>query len=262
MTNIAAAALRLVEARQRHHAIVSLAPDLPDDVDEAYAIQEATHAGILAVVGGGKAVGYKIGCTNPQAQAELGINAPFHGRLLSPYLYSNPAEIPAERYFMTVLEPEIAFRIGRDLPADQAPFERDLVNAAVAEVIAAIEVVDSRYQDWTSAGAEQAIADNAFNGAWVHGTPHTDLDLLTLDEVPVAISVDGELRETGVGGNALGHPLNALSWLVHELARKGEGLKAGDYVSTGTCTATVRVEKGQRAVATFGPLGEVELVVV
>lgn len=261
-TNIAAAALKLVEARQRHKTIESLAPDMPDDLDEAYAIQNATHAGILAVAGGGEAVGYKIGCTNPQAQAEIGIDAPFHGRLLSPYFHDSPAEIPSERHFMVVLEPEIAFRMGRDLPADQAPFDRDLVNASVAEVMAAIEVVDSRYQDWTTAGAAQAIADNAFNGAWVRGETRNEVNLLSLDEIPVEIAVDGETRETGVGGNALGHPLNALSWLAHELARKGEGLKAGEYVSTGTCTATVRIVKGQRAVASFGPLGDVELTVV
>jgi 2-keto-4-pentenoate hydratase len=258
-STIADAALRLVEARQRRHPLVGLGDATPETLDQAYAVQRATHAGILALAGGGNIAGYKIGCTNPTAQAEVGIDAPFHGALLSPYLYDSPAVVEAGGFFMTVLEPEIAFRLGADLPAERAPFDRDMVFAAVAEVLPAIEIVDSRYQDWTTAGAALLIADNGANGGWIKGAARPGLDLLTLDEVAVEIAVNGRLMAEGVGGNALGHPLNALTWLAHELARKGEGLKAGDYVSTGTCTATVRVEAGDHAVASFGPLGEVEV---
>jgi 2-keto-4-pentenoate hydratase len=258
-SSIAEAALRLVEARQRRAPLVGLGAATPDSLDEAYTIQRATLDGILALAGGGAVAGYKIGCTNPTAQAEIGIDEPFHGTLLSPYLFAAPAVVEAGQFFMTVLEPEIAFRLGADLPADKAPFERELIAAAVAEVLPAIEIVDSRYQDWTAAGAALAIADNGFNGGWVHGGPVAGIDLLRLDEVPVEIAVNGSRKAEGVGGNALGHPLNALTWLVHELARKGQGLKAGDYVSTGTCTATVRVDAGDRAIASFGPLGEVEV---
>ena len=259
MAAIAEAALRLVEARQRRQRLVGLGAATPDSLDEAYAIQRATHAGILALAGGGTIVGQKIGCTNPTAQAEIGIDEPFHGALLSPFLYDSPAIVEAGQYFMLVLEPEIAFRLGADLPADKAPFDRDLIAAAVAEVLPAIEIVDSRYQDWTTAGAALTIADNAANGGWIKGAPAGVIDLLTLDELPVEIAVNGTRKAEGVGGNALGHPLNALTWLVHEMARKGQSLKAGDYVSTGTCTATVAVEAGDRAVASFGRLGEVEV---
>jgi 2-keto-4-pentenoate hydratase len=256
---IAGAALRLLEARQARQRIDGLGPLAPDTLDEAYAVQAASLAGILALAGGGTLAGYKIGCTNPTAQAEIGIHEPFHGALLSPFVHGSPAMLPAERFFMTVLEPEIAFRIGRDLPPAAAPFSRDAVYEAVAAVLPAIEIVDSRYRSWTTAGAAQIVADNAANGAWVHGAERTDLDLLRLDELAVRIEVNGAERGTGVGANALGHPLNALTWLAHELARKGGGLKAGDLVSTGTCTATVAVSAGDRALASFGPLGQVEL---
>ena len=249
------AAAALVGARSGRKRLGALpAGALPASESDAYRIQEALIDGL-----GARRAGWKIGATSAMAQTMLGVGAPFAGRLLAPLIYDSPAEVPAGLLFMRGLEVEVAFRMAEGLAAPDAPFDRDAVAGAVAAVHPAIEIVDSRYLDWTGAGAAQTVADNAAHGAWVHGAPRTDIDLLTCDELSVAIAVNAELKAEGVGGNALGHPLNALTWLAHELARKGEGLKAGDYVSTGTCTATVRVEAGDHAVASFGPLGEVEV---
>src|SRR5690606_17314210 len=147
-------------ARRTRRQIAGLDPDGPADQDEAYAIQAATHAGILALAGGGRRIGWKIGATNPQAQAQLGVDAPFHGALLSPFVHAAPAEVPADGFFMRVLEPEIAFRLGRDLPAGGAPYALAAVADAIDAALPAIEIADSRYQDWTRAGALLLIADN------------------------------------------------------------------------------------------------------
>jgi 2-keto-4-pentenoate hydratase len=48
-------------------------------------------------------------------------------------------------------------------------------------------------------------------------------------------------------------------WLANQQARMGRGLKAGDIVSTGTCTGIAAVRPGDEAVADFGQLGRVEI---
>ncbi|MGI9385377.1 MAG: fumarylacetoacetate hydrolase family protein, partial [Methyloligellaceae bacterium] len=78
----------------------------------------------------------------------------------------------------------------------------------------------------------------------------------------VTLSVDGAFRAEGSGANVLGHPFNALDWLVETLRRRGLGLEAGAIVSTGTCTGINYVEPGQTAVADFGELGRVEVAFV
>ena len=58
---------------------------------------------------------------------------------------------------------------------------------------------------------------------------------------------DGELVDTGVGANALGHPLWALGLLADVLASQPEAdpLLAGEIVTTGTLTAALTVRSGE-----------------
>ncbi|MBI1893372.1 MAG: hypothetical protein HYS14_04600 [Candidatus Rokubacteria bacterium] len=65
---------------------------------------------------------------------------------------------------------------------------------------------------------------------------------------------------TGRGEAVLGHPLNALAWLANELPKWGRSLKAGEFVTTGTCTDIYVAKAGDNIQADFGTLGSVEVV--
>jgi 2-keto-4-pentenoate hydratase len=78
----------------------------------------------------------------------------------------------------------------------------------------------------------------------------------------VSVTVNGKVLREGSGGNVLGHPLNALEWLVNNLSARGLGLKAGQYVTTGVTTEVYMAERGDRITAHFGPVGSVDLVLV
>jgi 2-keto-4-pentenoate hydratase len=54
--------------------------------------------------------------------------------------------------------------------------------------------------------------------------------------------------------------MNVMVWLANQQSRFGRGLKAGDIVSTGTCTGLDRVKPGDQVAADFGSLGRVEIV--
>jgi len=254
-TRIEEGARRLAAARRTGEPVASaLVSGAPADLDEAYAIQAASLAGI-----GGRPIGYKIGCTNESAQALLGLDAPFHGRLLADFAQASPGRLDADAMRIRILEPEIAFRLGRDLPAAGAPYDAASVRPAVAAVMGAVEVVDTRYLDWMTVGAFNLIADNASAGHWVHGPESTDVGAIDYEAHPVALSLNGELRERGVAGNALGSSLNALAWLANELVKRGGMLRAGELVTTGTCTKVIPAAKGDLVSADFGRLGRVEV---
>jgi len=257
---VKAAAERLAAARRRRRPIrVALARSEPADLDEAYAIQAASLPLILADAGGGRTIGYKIGCTNESAQRLLGLDAPFHGALLSPFAHRGPARIEAKSMAIRILEPEIAFRIGQNLLAASTPWSAATVRPAVAAVMGAIEVVDTRYRDWKTVGALNLIADDASAGHWVAGAESRNVGAVDYERHPVVLSLNGQVRERGVAGNALGSSLNALAWLANELNARGGALRSGDLVTTGTCTAVIPAERGDVAVADFGTLGTVEV---
>ena len=248
------AARLLTEARFDRRRIPGIPP--PADTRDAYRQQEAVVNAWLARLGGHLA-GYKVACTNAIAQRHLGTEGPFFGRLFSATVYRSPAQLDPRPFFMRVLEPEFGFRMGADLPARDKAYTRDEVAAAVECVMPAIEVVDSRYDDWTKAGVHQLIVDNACHGAWVKG-PETR-GFGDLASHPVRLVINGREVASGTGAAVLGHPLNALTWLANRLSEYGSGLRLGDEVTTGVCTDIAYGEPGDHIVADFATLGSVDL---
>ena len=160
---------------------------------------------------------------------------------------------------MRVVEAEFAFEMARDLPPSATPRSREEIADAVKGVIPGIEIVDSRFDEWTTIGAPSLIADNACNAAWVKGSLLTDWRGIDLAKQAVTVTVNGKLLREGNGSNVLGHPLNALEWLVNNLSARGLGLKAGQFITTGVTTEVYMAERGDRIKAGFGPVGSVDL---
>jgi 2-keto-4-pentenoate hydratase len=57
----------------------------------------------------------------------------------------------------------------------------------------------------------------------------------------------------------MGHPANAVSWLVNKLADRDRGLKAGQVVMTGTLTPILPIEKGAGYAANFSSMGDIKI---
>jgi len=249
----------MAQARITHKRLAELpAPIRPATAAEAYLMQDSLIDQLLAHYGGG-VIGYKVACTNVTAQRQLNVDAPFCGRLLSAFFYESSAQVDASKFFMRVVEAEFAFEMARDLPPTATPRSRQEIAAAIKGVLPGIEIVDSRFDDWTTIGAPSLIADNACNAAWVKGRLVTDWQGIDLAAQAVRVTVNGKLLREGRGANVLGHPLNALEWLVHSLSSRGIGLKAGQYVTTGVTTEVYMAERGDRITADFGPVGSVDL---
>lgn len=201
--------------------------------------------------------GWKIAATSAAGQRHIGIDGPIAGRLLAENMHTHGEAIPFGANRMRVAEAEFAFRMGHDLPPRAMPYAEAEVLAAVADLYLAIEIPDSRYQDFVTAGGPQLIADNACAHRFVIGprapTAWRQLDLAA--HRVVGRVGDGPAFE-GSGANVLGDPRVALTWLANELSALGITLAAGQTVITGTCVTPMAIAPGEVVEADFGELGQ------
>ena len=236
---------------------LSALPDAirPTTREDAYAIQALLERHTTAPL-----FGWKIAATSRAGQIHIGVDGPIAGRLLAEQAQHSGASMPLTGNEMRVAEPEFAFRMARDLPPRAQAYTVDEVMDAVATLHPAIEVPDSRYQDFVHVGAPQLIADNACAHRFVLG-PATTASWRAIDlvEHAVAAEVMGKLQRDGKGANVLGDPRLALTWLANELSGLSITLRSGQVITTGTCMVPLKVAAGDEVVADFGPVGRVSV---
>ena len=227
----------------------------PDNRAEGYAIQAE-----VAKLSGQSTVGWKIAATSTAGQRHIHVDGPLAGRLLSARALDAGKSISLSGNNMKVAEAEFAFRMRRPLPRRAENYSVAEVLEAVASLHPAIEVPDSRFEDFTRVGAAQLIADAAC-ACWFVIGPATRADWRAIDLARLGVSVfrNGALAGQGSGANVLGDPRRALAWIANELSACGDGLRAGDVVITGTCLTPVPVSAGDGVVADFGDFGVLEV---
>jgi 2-keto-4-pentenoate hydratase len=229
----------------------------PTSPEQGYAIQDAVHARRAAM---GQAMGgWKIGCTTPVMQQMLGIPSPCAGGVLASDIHHSPAKLPYTTLVNPMAECEIAMRLDRDVPAKTGGYDREAIADFVSACHPAMELAEGRYLDRASRNAAEFIADDFFQKAIVLGPAVTDWRAIDLAEVRGTTTVAGEIRGDGLGGEVMGHPLNALAWLADHLATRGRSLKAGDVVLTGSVVIATPIGAGEEAICRLEGLGEARL---
>ena len=251
---------RLVEvfvaARERRRPVPAPLPRdcRPPSLEDAYLAQAALNArmsGSLGVV-----CGRKIGCTTPVMQRYLRIGHPCAGALHAGRVFRSPATVAHAAHWRPGVECEIAVRLGRPLPAAAAPFNHADVAAAVASCMAAIEIVDDRYEDFRALDAASLVADDFFSAGAVIGAEVSAWSRLDLAALRGAMRINGVEVGAGVGADVMGHPFEALAWLANHAAAAGRPLAAGDVVLMGSVVETHWVEPGDDVRIEIGGLGE------
>jgi 2-keto-4-pentenoate hydratase len=238
------AAALLLEARRTGRGAIDLPADCrPRSNDEACAIQDAVARQL------GPIAGWKTGAPSPTSASAY---APIFTVIAS------PARFPAATQRLFGIEAEVAFRFARDLPARAEPYGRAEVVAEIASMHPAIELVDSRFADWTRADGLARLADNQSNGALIYGPPVPGWQELDLVRPPIVITAAGIAIGKTKGNNG-GDPLRMVTDLVNYCAATQGGLRAGVMVTSGSITGIDFAKAGDRVVAEFGPLGQVEL---
>jgi 2-oxo-3-hexenedioate decarboxylase len=230
---------------------VAAVPQLPAGLGlgDAYAVQRAVVGRRLER--GERLVGTKLGMTSRAKMEQMGISEIICGQLTDAMAIPDGGSVDLTRLIHPRVEPEVAFRLARDVDLDDP--DVDIV-ACTGAVAAAMEIIDSRYADFRFS-LPDVVADNTSAAHFVVGPwrpPMPDVWRETLGALRVELLVDGDTVERGWTGEILGHPLNALRALVPLARRYGLPLTAGQVILAGAATAAVPLRPGQIQVQVHG----------
>jgi 2-keto-4-pentenoate hydratase len=216
-------------------------PMPPPDTAAAYAIQELiqSHLGPIG--------GWKVG------HGPLGFTC---APLPASHVLPSPAQVPQAECPDRGVEAEIAVRIAHDLPPRARPYTRDDILAAIASAHPAIELLQSRYVDVTAVDPLTNLADSLSHYGLVWGDAIPGWQAIDLDAETVAVVVDGTTLKTCTG-NPAGDIIRLVVWLANEGSHWAGGLKAGQFVATGSWTAKDFVPAGATVKMVFGHCGAV-----
>ena len=231
---IAALAERL--DRAAFDAVATPQLEMPLSLEDAYAVQRTSIARRLAR--GETRIGIKMGFTSRAKMVQMGVSDLIWGRLTSGMLVEDGGSVSLAKYVHPRVEPEVAFLIGKPLAGRVTAMQAlDAVDA----VAPALEIIDSRYQDFRFSLTD-VVADNSSSSGFVVGPwsrPGADLSNLGL-----VMAFDGRPQAFGSTAAILGHPLRSLVAAARVVAEAGERLSPGDLVLAGGATAASALVAG------------------
>jgi 2-keto-4-pentenoate hydratase len=234
----------LLNARRTKVALAALPGELaPVSMEESFWVQDQM-IGDFGEVGG-----WKVGA--PTAEA-----TPMFCGMPRAWMAASGSEFKGLRF--RGLEAEIAFLLGEDLPAREAAYSDEEVYAAVASCHPAIEVLESGLVDPLVPELRlQMIADLQMHGGFVYGAAVEGWRGVDWTAETVSMAVDGSIRVERVGSNTSGDLRRLLPWLANHGAARTGGLRAGQWVTTGSWTGVETATTNAVADARFGTAGMV-----
>jgi 2-keto-4-pentenoate hydratase len=241
------AANLLIDARRNHAPIADLpAAIAPASLDEAYFIQDAIAAAF------GPIGGWKIGAGSLEA-------TPAYAPMPLAWFYSDGATLPGQRFRYRVLEGEIAFLLGKDLPVRATPYTRTEVVAAIASCHPIIEELESGLIDPKAVAPFTSSADLQMNGAFIVGPAVANWQSIDFHTETVTLTVDGAVEVQRTGSNTSGDLMRLLPYIANEASVRTGGLKAGQWITTGSWTGNTPARAGSHAEVVFAHAGRVSL---
>jgi 2-keto-4-pentenoate hydratase len=213
---------------------------------DGLARHEANSRALLAR--GANRLGWKAGFGTAAAMEKLGTSGPLAALITDAMLAESGASFDLAGWRKPVLEPEVAVRLAADVEAGQ---ERSAVEAAVAEVGAAIELVDLG-----EAGSDpgEILAADIFHRAVLLGDPAPLEAGSSLADVRVDVLAAGE--DYAVEADpavVLGDLIDVLLGMADLLADSADGLRAGDVIITGAAVKPFELSGGESVEVRVGP---------
>ena len=244
MTVSAALAAAVLGAARRGETppLADLPPALrPRDEAAAYAIQQAAMAD--RPIGG-----WKVGAAGADVPCQC---AP----LPEAGIARSSAQLPQGR--LRGVEAEVAFRLGRDLPARDVPYTAADVADALVTAHPAIEVLESAFAEPDAADKLSNLADSLMHGGFIYGPGQAAWQAIDFPATTVTQTIDG--ATVSRTGNPAGDMLRLVVWLANEGSRWAGGLQVGQFVTCGSWTGKTWAPVGARVRVSFPGLGEAEV---
>lgn len=247
------AAELLAGSHKSKRALAALPEDCaPATADDAMAIQLA-----LNHLNGMDAGGWKVGFTSAAALEKAGEIGPMLGAMPKRLIQSSPASFSRAEFTIPVVEFEIGYRMGADLPPRGSDYSREEVLAAVDSAIIGIEIADPHLDEVFSQPIPCLIADNGVAGGFVAGPDIPNWRATALEDIAIETFADGEKVADGFGREGRCDAAWVLTWTANKVAQYGGGLKAGDYVTTGAAAPPAFLDARSEWRGNYDGVGEV-----
>jgi 2-keto-4-pentenoate hydratase len=241
------AANLLEDARRTMTPIADLPKEFqPMTLDEAYFVNDQMSLAYEEIGG------WKVGAWAADA-------TPTYAPIPKAWIWPNGVRLSKVCHRYRGLEAEIAFLLGDNLPVRDEPYTRDEVIAAIASCHPAIEELESGLRDPVAANPLSKDADLQMCGALIYGPAIPNWKDIDFTKEHVTLAIDGTVRVERTGSNKSGDLLRLLPWLANEGSVRTEGLKAGQWITTGSWTGNVQAIAGARVDVKFSTAGEVGL---
>nr|WP_315596886.1 fumarylacetoacetate hydrolase family protein [uncultured Cupriavidus sp.] len=247
MSQHAAIASALDAAARDATAIGQFSSASPFSIDDAYGIQARSIE--HRCQRGERRIGIKLGFTSRAKMVQMGVDSLIWGWLTDAMIEEDGGRAAMARYIHPRAEPEVCFLTRRDITGPLTLLESVDYLEAVAP---AIEIIDSRYQDFRFT-LEDVVADNCSSAGLVVGPWSRNFDALA--NLGVVLRIDGRMRQSGSTAAILGHPLRSLVQASQVLARAGTVLPAGSLVMAGAATAAEPFTRGNHVSVSISALG-------
>lgn len=244
---------KLLEAERTKQMIAPLTEQLEQiTADEAYDIQ--LYQIKKKIVEGATVKGLKIGLTSKAMQEMLNVHTPDYGFVMDTMVFQEDSAIPVERFIQPKVEFEIAFVLKKSLQGPNVTLQ-DVIDAT-DYVVPAIEIIDSRIEDWRIR-FEDTVADNGSSAGAILGAKKTLLQDIDIAAIEMSVYKNDQLLDQATSDAVLGNPLNAVVWLANAVSRYNITIQAGMFVLSGALSKAVPFEPGDTFMADFGVLGKV-----
>lgn len=248
-------AAHLDAAETERREIHKITDDYPDmDWEDAYAIQDALRA--IKEARGVRVAGLKMGLTSHAKMRQMGVVDPVYGFLTDYGSVADGGEIDTQGLIHPKVEAEIAFVTKRPLRGPGCHIGSVL--AATDFILPAVEVIDSRYENFRF-DLKSVIADNTSAARYVVGGCNRSAEGIDLKNLGVVMEKNGEAVAMASGAAVLGHPAQSVAMLANMLGARGREIPAGTLILTGGVTEAVAVAAGDNVTVRYQHLGSVSM---
>ena len=236
---------QLLDARRTDQPLADLPPDLqPTTLVEAAYVQDTL------VQSYGDIGGWKIGAANAEANPTF---APMPRAWIIPggaILHG-----PINRY--RGVEAEVAFLVAEDILPRAQPYTLEDLLPHIASCHPVIEILESAFADPDKVSNLSRQADLVMHGGLVYGLPCPEWKTIDFARETVVLAIDGSVRVERTGSNPAGNLLRLLPYLANEGAARTGGLRAGQWITTGSWTGNTQALASVAIDVHFSNLGRV-----
>jgi len=205
---------------------------------------------------GEKKIGIKMGFTSKAKMEQMGVHDLIWGRLTDKMQYEPGSELACSSFIHPRAEPEIAFKLSKDITEEVS---LDNVQDCVSHVAVAIEIIDSRYENFKFS-LEDVVADNCSSAAFTLGEwkPVTT----NINNILMSLVRDDIIEKRGNSDAILGNPWQSLVDAIRLSLKNEEPLTTGAIVLAGAATPAIYIKSGDTVSAHAEGLGSVYLDII